>query len=66
MAGKSNLLLLPHSPLTLAVGSYTYNIPKCISNGEYLLRIQSLAIHNPWPAGIPQVNTLLRTPHRSE
>ncbi|KAB5539423.1 glycosyl hydrolase family 61-domain-containing protein [Coniochaeta sp. 2T2.1] len=26
---------------------YTYNIPKCIKDGEYLLRIQSLAIHNP-------------------
>ncbi|KAK3939981.1 putative endo-beta-1,4-glucanase D [Diplogelasinospora grovesii] len=34
--------------------TYTFNIPKCIPNGEYLLRIQSLAIHNPWPAGIPQ------------
>ncbi|AEO65532.1 66d531bf-c4df-4c19-989a-eee75e7ac607 [Thermothielavioides terrestris] len=35
-------------------GSYTYNIPTCIPDGDYLLRIQSLAIHNPWPAGIPQ------------
>jgi len=35
-------------------GSYTYNIPSCIPDGDYLLRIQSLAIHNPWPAGIPQ------------
>ncbi|KAI8627609.1 endoglucanase II [Xylariaceae sp. FL1651] len=34
--------------------TYTYQIPKCIQNGDYLLRIQSLAIHNPWPAGIPQ------------
>ncbi|KAF4987545.1 hypothetical protein FGRMN_10297 [Fusarium graminum] len=34
--------------------SYTFNLPKCIANGEYLLRIQSLAIHNPWPAGVPQ------------
>lgn len=34
--------------------TYTYQLPKCIENGEYLLRIQSLAIHNPWPAGIPQ------------
>ncbi|KAH7018005.1 glycoside hydrolase family 61 protein [Microdochium trichocladiopsis] len=33
---------------------YTATIPTCIANGEYLLRIQSLAIHNPWPAGIPQ------------
>ncbi|KAH8902650.1 glycoside hydrolase family 61 protein [Coniochaeta sp. PMI_546] len=31
---------------------YTYNIPKCIKDGEYLLRIQSLAIHN--PGGTPQ------------
>ncbi|KAI0401485.1 endoglucanase II [Xylaria palmicola] len=35
-------------------GSYSGQIPKCIENGEYLLRVQSLAIHNPWPAGIPQ------------
>ncbi|RWA08580.1 hypothetical protein EKO27_g6523 [Xylaria grammica] len=34
--------------------TYSYEIPKCIEDGEYLLRIQSLAIHNPWPAGIPQ------------
>lgn len=35
-------------------GSYTFNVPSCIADGEYLLRIQSLGIHNPWPAGIPQ------------
>ncbi|KAI1338119.1 glycoside hydrolase [Xylariaceae sp. FL0016] len=34
--------------------SYSGTIPTCIEDGEYLLRIQSLAIHNPWPAGIPQ------------
>ncbi|KAH9890765.1 glycoside hydrolase family 61 protein [Xylariomycetidae sp. FL2044] len=34
--------------------SYTYEIPTCVQDGEYLVRIQSLAIHNPWPAGIPQ------------
>ncbi|KAI1365115.1 endoglucanase II [Xylaria arbuscula] len=34
--------------------TYTYELPSCIEDGEYLLRIQSLAIHNPWPAGIPQ------------
>ncbi|KAI0127227.1 fungal cellulose binding domain-containing protein [Xylariales sp. AK1849] len=34
--------------------SYTSTIPTCIEPGEYLLRIQQLAIHNPWPAGIPQ------------
>ncbi len=33
---------LPHLP-----GTYQSTIPKCIPNGEYLLRIQSLAIHNP-------------------
>ncbi|KAI1302053.1 glycoside hydrolase family 61 protein [Xylaria venustula] len=27
--------------------SYSGSIPKCVPNGEYLLRIQSLAIHNP-------------------
>jgi len=34
--------------------TYTFNIPSCIPAGDYLVRIQSLAIHNPWPAGIPQ------------
>ncbi|KAG9248615.1 glycoside hydrolase [Calycina marina] len=34
--------------------TYTFNIPGCIPAGQYLLRIQQLAIHNPWPAGIPQ------------
>jgi hypothetical protein len=38
---------MPRCPAT-----YTSNIPKCIPNGEYLLRIQSLAIHN--PGGTPQ------------
>jgi hypothetical protein len=32
--------------------TYTANIPKCIANGEYLLRVQSLAIHN--PGSVPQ------------
>ncbi|KAL2109488.1 hypothetical protein VUR80DRAFT_2368 [Thermomyces stellatus] len=27
--------------------SYTHNIPTCIPDGEYLLRIQQLGIHNP-------------------
>ncbi|KAI1400976.1 glycoside hydrolase family 61 protein [Hypoxylon fuscum] len=35
-------------------GSYSYTIPSCIEDGEYLLRIQSLAIHNPYPGGTPQ------------
>jgi len=26
---------------------YTFNVPKCIASGEYLLRIESLGIHNP-------------------
>lgn len=34
--------------------TYTFNLPACIPSGDYLLRIQQLAIHNPWPAGIPQ------------
>ena len=29
-------------------------IPECLPAGEYLLRIQQLGIHNPWPAGVPQ------------
>jgi len=33
---------------------YTFNIPSCLSSGEYLLRIESIGIHNPWPAGLPQ------------
>lgn len=35
-------------------GSYSVTIPKSVPNGNYLLRVQQLAIHNPWPAGIPQ------------
>lgn len=27
--------------------SYTYSIPTCIANGDYLLRIEQLGIHNP-------------------
>lgn len=34
--------------------SYSVTIPASVPDGEYLLRIQQLAIHNPWPAGIPQ------------
>ncbi|CAJ2508509.1 Uu.00g135350.m01.CDS01 [Anthostomella pinea] len=34
--------------------TYSGTIPTCVEDGDYLLRIQSLAIHNPWPAGIPQ------------
>ncbi|TAQ87254.1 hypothetical protein B7494_g4408 [Chlorociboria aeruginascens] len=34
--------------------TYSYTIPKSLPNGDYLLRVQQLAIHNPWPAGIPQ------------
>ncbi|KAF2191522.1 lytic polysaccharide monooxygenase [Zopfia rhizophila CBS 207.26] len=34
--------------------SYSVNIPSCVTPGDYLLRIEQLAIHNPYPAGIPQ------------
>lgn len=34
--------------------TYTYQIPPALPNGDYLLRAQQLAIHNPYPAGIPQ------------
>ncbi|KAK0104133.1 hypothetical protein ONS96_005229 [Cadophora gregata f. sp. sojae] len=33
--------------------TYKVPIPACISAGEYLVRIQSMAIHNPYPA-LPQ------------
>lgn len=35
-------------------GSYSVTIPKSVPNGDYLLRVQQLAIHNPYPGGIPQ------------
>ena len=34
--------------------TYSVTIPKSLPNGNYLLRIQQLAIHNPYPGGIPQ------------
>jgi hypothetical protein len=34
--------------------SYTFTLPTCVANGDYLLRIDQLGIHNPWPGGIPQ------------
>ena len=34
--------------------SYSITIPKSVPSGDYLLRIQQLAIHNPYPGGIPQ------------
>jgi hypothetical protein len=34
--------------------TYSVTIPKNTPSGDYLLRIQQLAIHNPWPAGVPQ------------
>jgi hypothetical protein len=39
------------------VETYTFDFPACIPSGVYLLRIQQLAIHNAWPAGIPQFYT---------
>lgn len=37
--------------------SYTYKLPTCLSDGDYLLRIEQLAIHN--PGGTPQVSSRL-------
>ncbi|KXH55763.1 fungal cellulose binding domain-containing protein [Colletotrichum salicis] len=34
--------------------TYEHKIPTCLPNGEYLLRVHQLGIHNPYPAGIPQ------------
>lgn len=50
MANGAFVSLQPAPP----PATYSYSIPQCIEDGEYLLRIQSLGIHNPWPAGIPQ------------
>lgn len=36
--------------------SYTYKLPTCLAAGDYLLRVEQLAIHNPYPGGIPQVS----------
>lgn len=42
--------------------SYTVTIPKSLPNGNYLLRAQQLAIHNPYPGGIPQFYIVSGTP----
>ena len=42
------------SDANMDADQYTFNIPSCLSSGEYLLRIESIGIHNPWPAGLPQ------------
>jgi len=34
--------------------TYTSTFPKQLPTGEYLLRIQQLGIHNPYPGGTPQ------------
>jgi len=34
--------------------TYSYTIPSSLPDGDYLLRIQQLGIHNPYPGGIPQ------------
>ncbi|CAG8975214.1 hypothetical protein HYALB_00004275 [Hymenoscyphus albidus] len=34
--------------------TYSSKIPSSLPSGDYLIRIQQLAIHNPYPAGIPQ------------
>ncbi|RYO85196.1 hypothetical protein DL766_001884 [Monosporascus sp. MC13-8B] len=39
--------LADRRPVVEHTDEYTSNIPRCIPSGEYLLRIQSLAIHNP-------------------
>lgn len=40
--------------------SYTYKLPTCLASGDYLLRMEQLAIHN--PGGLPQVRTQKHTP----
>lgn len=34
--------------------TYSVTIPAAVPSGDYLLRIQQLAIHNPYPAALPQ------------
>lgn len=34
--------------------TYSYNMPKNLPSGHYLLRFEQLGIHNPYPAGTPQ------------
>ncbi|PGH11403.1 hypothetical protein AJ79_04904 [Helicocarpus griseus UAMH5409] len=34
--------------------TYSATIPASVPDGDYLIRIEQLAIHNPWPSGIPQ------------
>lgn len=49
------LLSTPRSQrLTQSSETYTSKIPASLPSGDYLLRTQQLAIHNPYPAGIPQ------------
>lgn len=48
------LPLLPRIPSHTIIETYTSKLPAGLPNGDYLLRIQQLAIHNPYPAGIPQ------------
>lgn len=36
--------------------SYTYKLPTCLASGDYLLRMEQLAIHN--PGGTPQVSAV--------
>jgi len=33
--------------------TYTFTFPSCVADGDYLLRIEQLAIHNPYPS-LPQ------------
>jgi len=61
-SGKVWFKILDMGPTFAADGSstwplyqtYTYTIPPNLPSGDYLLRVQQLGIHNPYPAGIPQ------------
>lgn len=56
----SPLAPVAHVYLPCLLETYSFTIPDCVPDGEYLLRIQSLAIHNPYPAGTPQVRLISR------
>src|SRR5688572_28226869 len=45
--------LTPFNP-NITTETYTATLPATLPNGEYLIRIEQLGLHNPYPAGTPQ------------
>jgi hypothetical protein len=42
-------VVLVNTELTTRSDTYSYNIPKNLPSGDYLLRFEQLGIHNPYP-----------------